>query len=423
MDNKTWKKMVAVLNFVLNNRHSSFYRDKYIAAKIAPQEIDNPQKFSRIPFLEKIELINKNDHFGRLFFDEKNVDIVSFTSGTTSPQPLITFRSLAKLVNPMSSGKIKTKYAKRILLLLKPNQIPLNYFLRKKEGWMVLAGDIYKPSEAATLATALDINAIQTTPSNLIYFSSFLKNIENTRKIELLYLTGEQISRQQYVLIQNLFPNSKIIMRYSTQEAGNIGYKCEQLINIENLNIYHERSDFIYCEIIKNNGSGGELVVTTLDIIPMPLIRYRTGDVVEFIDRQCKCGSKNRLFEIMGRILNDKIKLNGVEFRLDSFEAAMKNISSYIEDSFTAHFYQEVVNDKIAGKIVIDLTPKPNVKIDPAIHAVIEEILNRDIRVSSRLSFKDFIRQGLFCPIKANFVEPPKIIYKTQIAKKLVPHF
>ena len=50
------------------------------------------------------------------------------------------------------------------------------------------------------------------------------------------------------------------------------------------------------------DGEYGELVMTTLDRVAMPLIRYRTRDLTRFLTGECKCGrTHRRLDRISGR--------------------------------------------------------------------------------------------------------------------------
>jgi hypothetical protein len=69
-------------------------------------------------------------------------------------------------------------------------------------------------------------------------------------------------------------------------------------------NGYHLREADLYLEIIDPvsaqplpDGEYGEVVVTTLTRLGMPLIRYRTGDISRFIPGQCLCGSVLRRLE------------------------------------------------------------------------------------------------------------------------------
>jgi len=260
----------------------------------------------------------------------------------------------------------------------------------------------------------------------LTHFIPFLEATYDLHKIRLLRLHGEMISNAQMKHLYKKFPNAIILPRYGMQELGDIGIKCERLL--KKIGVYHFVAGRIFAEIINDEGrrdaKSGELVVTGLHPSPSPLIRYRTGDLVERLNIRCHCGYPTDLLRVLGRKSLDRIKIGGVEFRLETFDFELRRFSRYLEDAFDAHFYHKIVNNKIVGEIIIDLTPRSHVKITPALHAHIEEIFNRELHISSRFSFKDFIAQGIFLPIQVNFQEknsaPP---HKEVAAKRLIPHF
>ena len=74
---------------------------------------------------------------------------------------------------------------------------------------------------------------------------------------------------------------------------------------------YHLRELDIFMEIVHiesglplPDGQEGEIVITTLARVAMPLIRYRTGDVAAMLPGPCQCGSPmRRLSPIRGRIV------------------------------------------------------------------------------------------------------------------------
>ncbi len=67
---------------------------------------------------------------------------------------------------------------------------------------------------------------------------------------------------------------------------------------------------------------GGELVVTTLDIPSRPLLRYRTGDLVEIDYAPCPCGVRTPVLRTRGRA-QDVLVLSGSGIRQDDLEAAL----------------------------------------------------------------------------------------------------
>jgi phenylacetate-CoA ligase len=77
--------------------------------------------------------------------------------------------------------------------------------------------------------------------------------------------------------------------------------------------------DYCYPEVLDEQGrpvepgARGELVFTSLYRKAMPLIRYRTRDIVQLADRRCPCGRTLTAFEggVLGR-LDDMKKIRGV---------------------------------------------------------------------------------------------------------------
>ncbi|MGH2996750.1 MAG: phenylacetate--CoA ligase family protein, partial [Gaiellaceae bacterium] len=67
----------------------------------------------------------------------------------------------------------------------------------------------------------------------------------------------------------------------------------------------------------------GELVLTTLTKEAMPVLRYRTGDVTQFVDDSCACGrTHKRIARFSGRV-DDMLVIRGVNVFPSAIEAAL----------------------------------------------------------------------------------------------------
>ncbi len=93
---------------------------------------------------------------------------------------------------------------------------------------------------------------------------------------------------------QRLFSNleAELYHLYGSTEAGVIAGDCSEHQGL------HVNSDQVVLEIVDQEGNGpvpagrlGAAVVTTLNMRATPLIRYRTGDMLSCVGRQCPCGS------------------------------------------------------------------------------------------------------------------------------------
>lgn len=87
---------------------------------------------------------------------------------------------------------------------------------------------------------------------------------------------------------------------YGAREVGHVAGKCPAgtfHVNQENLYVETEPRDEI-----DTRHDVGEILVSTLDITPMPFIRYRMGDVGAVSESTCSCGRKLEVLSgFMGR--------------------------------------------------------------------------------------------------------------------------
>ncbi|HEV8721377.1 MAG TPA: phenylacetate--CoA ligase family protein, partial [Candidatus Binatia bacterium] len=141
-------------------------------------------------------------------------------------------------------------------------------------------------------------------------------------------------------------------------EVGAFGFECQSQPG----GIHVNENEFIV-EVIDpvtgqpaEPGTKGELVITNLGRIGSPVVRYRTGDLVQLLSQACPCGRPFILLEggVLGRV-DDMMVIRGVnvfpsaienvmrefpeieEFRVEIFEkSAMKEIKIVIEPS--AHY-------------------------------------------------------------------------------------
>ncbi|MGK0386029.1 MAG: phenylacetate-CoA ligase [Patiriisocius sp.] len=118
----------------------------------------------------------------------------------------------------------------------------------------------------------------------------------------------------------------------------------------------HHHPELIIAEILddENNpvsqGEVGELVITTLGVEAMPLLRFKTGDMVQAHTSSCHCGRNTmRLGPVVGR-KKQMIKYKGTTL----YPPAMYNVLNSLEgiDSFVIEIsHNDVGTDEILIKI------------------------------------------------------------------------
>jgi len=124
----------------------------------------------------------------------------------------------------------------------------------------------------------------------------------------------------------------------------------------------HIFEDHFYPEIIDPetgqplpDGQEGELVLTTLSKMAMPMIRYRTRDITSLIPGQCACGRTIRRMSRIGRRSDDMLIIRGVNVFPSQVEAAL------LEAEGTLPHYQ-IILTRMHGldqmEVQVEVTPQ-----------------------------------------------------------------
>jgi len=170
-------KINKVLQFVLENPHSSFYRDKY--KNQTPQEIKSYEDFQKIPPLTKDEILSVPIE-KRIFVPEEDIEYYSFSSGTTNinrptviPHSSFYHETLQKY--GFNEEKMREVRARRIMILLPPLSAAfLRQLLAPKKYAMAIQGNINDLKLSAIIAKEVRMQGLQTTATILDSFIDYL---------------------------------------------------------------------------------------------------------------------------------------------------------------------------------------------------------------------------------------------------------
>ncbi|MGI6525195.1 MAG: phenylacetate--CoA ligase family protein [Bdellovibrionota bacterium] len=124
----------------------------------------------------------------------------------------------------------------------------------------------------------------------------------------------------------------------------------------------HVFEDYFYPEIIDSetgevlpDGEEGELVLTTLCKMAIPMIRYCTRDITSIITEPCPCGRTLRRIRRISRRADDMIILRGVNIYPSQIEAALLSVDG------TLPVYQIVLTKERGldqATIEVEVTPE-----------------------------------------------------------------
>jgi len=184
---------------------------------------------------------------------------------------------------------------------------------------------------------------------------------------------------------------------------------AQECPNKDGLHIF---SDVFYPEIVNPEtgeevaeGEDGELVITTLTKQAIPLIRYRTRDIVSINYEKCRCGRTSpRISKIKGRT-DDMIVVRGINV----FPSQIEHVLVGIEG--TQPYYQIVV-DRKAHKL-----DEVEVLVE-----VEERIFSDEIKELKELQnkIKKEIESVLSIGVKVTLVEPKTIERSMGKSKRII---
>ncbi|HQW11752.1 MAG TPA: AMP-binding protein [Saprospiraceae bacterium] len=374
--------------------HSPFYRERFDDLGLNFNSNHWWNNFKKIPFTTKDDLSRMNAKF--IATDPTHFAEFVTTSGTLgAPVPLVlSDHDLDRLAYNEACGL-------SIAGLQTDDIVQITTTLDRR----FMAGLAYylgvRKIGAATIRVGIGLPALQWEsihqfhPTVLIGVPSFIvklilfarqNNIDlNSASIKKIICIGEPIRYKNFELNrtgQFITDNWKVQLysTYASTEMATAFSECDQGCG------GHELPDLIYTEVVNESGDEvpdgepGELVFTTLGIEGMPLVRYRSGDIMAKFSAPCGCGrTTSRLGAVLGR-LGQMLKFKGTTVFPSSFQHLLDQrpeIESYVIEA-SSNYYGE---DEI--KIFISTSAD-----EKEVSAELTELFKAHLRVTPGIEFR-----------------------------------
>jgi phenylacetate-CoA ligase len=236
------------------------------------------------------------------------------------------------------------------------------------------------PAEIATLLADYRPAAIYALPSALLEVARAMHEGAPHVRVPRIFTSGELLGHRARDTIAGAF-GCALFDVYGTSETKEIAWECAS-------GSRHLNADVVHVEILDERGAvaprgiEGEIVVTSLMNVAMPLIRYRTGDRGTFLDSSCDCGRRTPLLGIVSGREADTLELpDGTTRSPYMFTMALEPISDLAQ-------YQIVQEERdlLHVSAVISAGARTDgATIARAIRDSLREILPRDIRIEVAL--------------------------------------
>ena len=309
------KKLQEVLAYV--NEHSAFYKQLFKEHNINVSAIKTLSDLTKLPTTCKDDLQRDNDAF-RCVPKSAIVDYAS-TSGTLGTPVTfgLTDNDLNRLayneaISLACAGIKKGDVVQLMTTIDRRFMAGLAYFL----GVRQLGASIVRVGAGIPELQWDSIRLYE--PTYLIAVPSFLlKMIAYAEKNGIDYeassvkgvvCIGESLRNQDFsntLLAEKIAEKWKGIKLYSTYastEMSTTFTECEYQQG------GHHHPELIITEVLDDAGNrvgeneSGELTITTLGVEAMPLVRFRTGDIVTMHTGTCACGRNTaRVSPVLGR--------------------------------------------------------------------------------------------------------------------------
>lgn len=359
------QKMQETLRYLSEN--SPYYKTLFANGNIDIHSIQTLEDLQNIPTTTKTNLQEHNDDFFCVSRD-KIIDYAT-TSGTLGDPVTfgLTDNDLDRLayneaISFSCAGIQKGDIVQLMTTLDRRFMAGLAYFLGlRKLGAGVIRVGAGIPELQWDSILKYRPKYLITVPSFLLKLIEYAENNQidyNASSVEGVICIGEPLRNQDF--LQSLLANKitekwniKLFSTYASTEMSTAFTECEFFHG------GHQHPELIITEVLDENdlpveeGASGELTITTLGVEGMPLLRFKTGDIVKLHHEACGCGrNTTRVGPVLGR-KQQMIKYKGTTL----YPPAMHDLLSYFE-GVENHVIEISTNDLGTDEILIKIAVK-----------------------------------------------------------------
>lgn len=398
--------------------HTPYWREVMDERDIGPDAIESLDDLKRFPLLEKPTLRARREEM--VWRDEGPRVMLVRTSGSTNEA--LQFYTNSNREGEINAARIRghrwigvEKGEKEVWFWGSPVELDTQTRVKHLRDWLVnepLAnGFELTPERVAGYVEDWK----RWRPKCIFgYPNSFVLLIQMAEKqgidllevkrcgLQVISTTSEMLGEVNRRIISEAF-DLPVYDSYGLREVALVGHECDHgtMHTIDE----HVILETIDPETLEPTDGEGELVTTSLISRVMPVIRYRTGDIVTLSDEPCPCGrSLDRLTITGGRIADFVVTSQGkwvagyfliyicrgvpgiVKFQAVQDQMGEIRVSLVTDEHFPPDGVEQVAakvrarlggDDRIVVERVDDIKPAPSGKYRPVIGKVAEQMRQR----------------------------------------------
>ncbi len=236
------------------------------------------------------------------------------------------------------------------------------HYAAEKLGCEVVPGGVLDTASRVLKIQELQATALMGTPTYMLNMAdvakSRLKIDPATLPIQRITCAGEPGASIPTTKkrMQDVW-GAKVFDHAGATEIGAWSYECAEqpggmhvneglfLVEIEDLNTG---------EVIEEPGKKGKMIITALDRLAQPCLRFDSKDIIEWADEPCACGRSYRLIKggVQGRA-DDITKVKGVLLSPSAIEEVVRGFDE-LSDEYEVTVERIGDSDKITLKIELN---------------------------------------------------------------------
>jgi len=381
--------------------HSKFHRQLYDRAGLTPDDIQTFEDIRRVPKVQKSMMrdIQRKDPFpygDTLCVPLEEVSEFRQTSGTTG-QPVYqadtwqdwewwaecwSYILWAQGYRP--SDRVFIPFGYNIFVAFWAG-----HYAAEKLGCEVVPGGVLDTQARILKIQELRASALMATPTYILGMADTAKNKMGIdpaglgiKRITCAGEPGAGIPSTKK-RIETAW-NAKVYDHAGATEIGAWSYECSHQprgMHVNDAFFLVEIEDAETGEIIEEPGKRGKMIITALDRLAQPCVRFDSKDIIEWDSEPCACGRSFRLIKggVVGRA-DDITKVKGVLLAPSAIEEVVRSIDG-LGDEF------EVIVDKLGDvdriKLKVELMPGREDQLKP-----IENALKDQLRLKTNLGYR-----------------------------------
>ena len=322
IDQLNWVRLKSILQHAYTK--IPFYRKSFDDVGMTPDVVQSENDLLRLPILEKRQV---QDYLDELVVpdwpkDQLVIDQTGGSTGTPVRYYCSTDRRISREAatwrhNRWAGWEICDKAAalwgasrdlvppqrllSRVRSFFLDRQIVFNTAVFNESDALAFNERLksYRPRCILGYANALVVFALMLKEKNVTAYSPFS-----------IVSSAEMLPLESRKIIEDVF-GCKVFNRYGSRETSVVASECDRHEGL------HLMAEGLHVELVVDGrhakpGEMGEIIVTDLLNLPMPLIRYRIGDMASWSDKPCSCGrGLPMLAGLSGRVTDFLVTDNG----------------------------------------------------------------------------------------------------------------